>query len=76
MTRIDFLMLYKRLRYGWAWVCPYPDCSNVGTKSKSILRCTNARHNGMSHLKRIHDDYETKPIMFRMYKTIVSCKVR
>ena len=71
MTRIDLLMLYKRLRHGWVWVCPYPGCSNVGRKSKSFLRRTNAKHNGVAHINLIHSDRDTAPILVRMYKTVV-----
>lgn len=71
MSRIDLLMLYKRLRYGWAWACPYLGCSHVGRKTKSILSCTEASHNGRAHMKKIHNDFETEPIVVRMYKTVV-----
>lgn len=71
MSRFDLLMLYKRLRYGWFWSCPYPDCSDADRKSKSFLRRTNAKHNGVAHLKLIHSDRDTAPILVRMYMTVV-----
>ena len=74
MSRIDLLMLYKRLRYGRAWACPYSGCSCVGRKTKSFLSCTQATHNGRAHMKKIHNDFETEPIVVRMYKTVVNSR--
>lgn len=76
MTRIDLLMFYKRLRYGWFWSCPYPDCDDSGKKSKSFLRRTNAKHNGVAHLKLIHSDEDTAPILVRMCMTVAGRKGR
>jgi len=46
----------------WIWECPI--CKNVSPKDYPASG--NARRNGRGHLKEIHNDYETEPILTRV----------
>ena len=52
-------MTFKR----WIWRCPYENCN---AKSKMVLHFHNARRHGRNHMKRIHNDNKTEPIVEKM----------
>jgi len=47
----------------YSWICPHSDCKGSGKKQMSKWKA--ARH-GRLHLKRIHNDWNSDPIIIKV----------